>query len=289
MHPSNIAHKGLWRSAWYRWEWKHMRSRLQSWRRAAQSVKVEQTVVGRARKRRRREVGHSCLLFSKAGWWYLYNFGSTGTSCTSCVRVSKKREKRLKQVKFKSGRWQSVWHHTRIGLVFKIEVNKCIGFAMWWWAWHWKDSNITQSPMKRAEENRLKGSARTKTKEWWWNIWKQVKCHITGNIQLLQGMVLSGGPTSTELSSMSWQTWIRLRMAHVCSNSQRGWANWETMVAKILDMQGSGDLKVTMWSGTGGVENGRRDKGGEGNAGNDWCGLVALKVVAEHVRSHGSI
>jgi len=41
------------------------------------------------------------------------------------------------------------------------------------------------------------------------------------------------------------------------------------MVAKILDMQGSGDLKVTMWSGTGGVENGRRDKGGEGNAGND--------------------
>jgi len=41
------------------------------------------------------------------------------------------------------------------------------------------------------------------------------------------------------------------------------------MVAKILDMQGSGDLKATTWRGTGGVENGRRDKGSKGDAGND--------------------
>jgi len=45
---------------------------------------------------KRGEVGCSCLLFSKAGQWYLYSFESTGTVCTLCARVSKWGKKRLK-------------------------------------------------------------------------------------------------------------------------------------------------------------------------------------------------
>jgi len=76
---------------------------------------------------KRGEVGRSCLLFSKARQWYLYGSESTGTVCTLCVRVSKQGKKRLKQVKFKLTWRQTARHRTIISLVFKFEVNKCIG------------------------------------------------------------------------------------------------------------------------------------------------------------------
>jgi len=38
---------------------------------------------------------------------------------------------------------------------------------------------------------------------------------------------------------------------------------------KILDMQGSRNLKATMWRGTSGVGKCRWDDGGEGDAGDD--------------------
>jgi len=60
----------------------------------------EQLSEGHASEKRG-EVGHSCLLFSKAGRWYLYGSESTGTVCTLCTRVSKRGKKRLKRVKFK--------------------------------------------------------------------------------------------------------------------------------------------------------------------------------------------
>ena len=65
-------------------------------------LKLNKQWLERHTSRKRGEVGHSCLLFSKAGQWYLYSFKSTGTGCTLCVRVSKRGKKRLKQVKFKS-------------------------------------------------------------------------------------------------------------------------------------------------------------------------------------------
>jgi len=39
--------------------------------------------------------------------------------------------------------------------------------------------------------------------------------------------------------------------------------------SKILDVQGSGDLKAMTWRGTSGVGKCRWDDGGEGNAGDD--------------------
>jgi len=72
--------------------------------------------------RRRGEVGRSCLLFSEAGRWYLYEFRIKRDSCTLCAGVSEDGEKgNEKERKSKSSRRQTARRRTRMGPVFILK------------------------------------------------------------------------------------------------------------------------------------------------------------------------
>jgi len=76
---------------------------------------------------KRGEVGHSCLLFSKARQWYLYGFEPMGTGCTLCARVSRKgkKETEASEVQVDSVTNRAMLYDNKSGV--QIEVNEYIG------------------------------------------------------------------------------------------------------------------------------------------------------------------